>query len=310
MISSLVTGFAVFALTCGKINAYICVVLSVAVALVLYGIKGENTALTCHLSIDYHAQCSKLSGVNAQIKVIFALAMLFWVVACSSNLVSVFVLLSMSGITLFAGKTKAKYYLQTILVPGMFIALSSISLVFDWSMLPGLYFDIPLPGGYISVTQEAQTYALHVIIKAFAAVSCLYMLNLSTPMSEMIAVLRKARVPSLFVELLYLIYRYIFIVLAMLVAMGTASKARLGHANFRAKTTSFLGIGTALLLRSLKRARMSFDAMESRCYDGEIAFLTAHKAVKISHVLAMLLVFLVALVLWWLEESGVLVSIF
>ncbi len=310
MISSFITGIAVFALTCGKMNVYACVALSVSVAIALYCFRGKTTVLLSTVSIDYYAQSSKLNEVNAFIKLVFALAMLLWVVACPSNLVAIFVLICMSVITLFVGKTNASYYLKVILVPGMFIVLSGISLAFDWGVAPSLYFDIPLAGGYLSVTQEGQAHATGVILKALAAVSCLYMLNLSTPVSELLAVLRKVKVPSLLLELLYLVYRYIFVVLAMLSAMSTASKTRLGGANIRAQMSSFLGIGSTLLLRSLKRARLSFDAMESRCYDGEIAFLTEEKTIKIHQIVAMAAVFFATVALGVLEESGVLVSIF
>lgn len=53
----------------------------------------------------------------------------------------------------------------------------------------------------------------NLVLKALGAVSALYMMTLTTPLSEIIAVLRKAHVPKLIIELMNMIYRYIFIMI-------------------------------------------------------------------------------------------------
>ena len=49
------------------------------------------------------------------------------------------------------------------------------------------------------------------MFKALGAVSALYMMTLTTPLSEIIAVLRKAHIPKLIIELMNMIYRYILL---------------------------------------------------------------------------------------------------
>ncbi len=310
MIVSVLSGVAVFSLTYGSMNRYVVVCMSLLVAALMFLLRKKGQGHTATIAIDYHAQHSKLNKVNPQSKILFSLSMLLLVVACPFDLVGVFVFLMMAFITLFLGKTKISYYVLSLFLPGMFIVLSGLSLAFDWSAVPSNYFDIPLAGGFLSITREGQAHARSVILKALAAISCLYMLSLSTPMAELIDSLRKAKVPSVLIELFYLIYRYIFIVMQMLHSMNTASKSRLGNATYRAKYASFLGIGPALLLRSLKRARLSFDAMESRCYDGQISFLTEERPVKPVQVLGMMSVFLAAVALWVFEGIRGLVCLF
>ncbi len=305
MMLSVLSAVALLVLTYNEAYAYLCVGFSVLVGVALFFIQKKGNTHGRFISIDYYAQHSKLRGVSPQIKIVFALAMLFLTVACPLNVVVAFVLITMSAITLFLGKTKPAYYLSALFVPGLFILLGSITLAVDFSSTPFLYEDMVWHKGYMGITKAGQEHAVAIVLKSFSAVSCLYMLSFSTPMSEVLSVLRKAKIPSVLVELLYLTYRYIFVVVAMLAAMNTAAKARLGNANLRAGYASFFGIGFHLLIRSLKRASTSFDAMESRCYEGEIAFLTHTQQVKPAQVAAAVAVFTGTVLLWIVLETGV-----
>lgn len=53
----------------------------------------------------------------------------------------------------------------------------------------------------------------------------MYMLSLSTPVNQLVLVLQKLHLPSLLVELMNLIYRYIFILIDAADQMQTAAKA-------------------------------------------------------------------------------------
>ncbi len=304
MVASILSGVTIFALTCGKINITVCVTVSILFAgLVLFWRKTHRHKE--NISIDYQAQKSKLSVVNASVKMIFAIAMLAVVVASSSVTVAIFVLSAMSIITVAIGKTKLNYYASALLVPGIFIMLSAITLAVEISPRPLGYVDYEIFGAYLCITRQSQDYAILVILKALSAVSCLYMLNLSTPMSEMIATLKNARIPSVLIELIYLVYRYIFIVTDMLASMKTASKSRLGGASYRARFSSFINIGSALLIRSLMRARKSFDAMESRGYDGKLEFFTETKRVGGVQTAVFGGVFAVSLGIMFFSQRGV-----
>ncbi len=304
MISSILSAITIFALTCGKMNIYVCGALSLTIAAFVFAWRKKHSHGT-NVSIDYHAQCSKLNSVNAGVKMVFAICMLVLVVASSSAHVGVFAFVTMSFITLVIGKTKPAYYASAMFVPGVFILLSAITLTFEIGSEKLGYIDINLFGGYLSITRQSQQYATDVILKAFGAISCLYMLNLSTPMSEMISALARAKFPAILIELLFLIYRYIFIVIEMLASMHTATKSRLGDARMRARLASFLATGSTLLVRSLKRARNSFDAMEARCYDGKIEFLSQAKRVKMTQVFAMSGVCVAALAILIFAQWGV-----
>ena len=111
-------------------------------------------------------------------------------------------------------------------------------------------------------------------LKAMAGMSALYMMSLATPVSELVLVLQRLHLPRLLVELMNLIYRYIFILIDVSEQMQIAAKARLGCHSFRQSCKSFAQIAGNLFLVSLKKANAYYDALLSRGYDGKLEFLS------------------------------------
>ena len=100
------------------------------------------------------------------------------------------------------------------------------------------------------------------------------MMSLATPVSELVLVLQRLHLPRLLVELMNLIYRYIFILIDVSEQMQIAAKARLGYHSFRQSCKSFAQIAGNLFLVSLKKANAYYDALLSRGYDGKLEFLS------------------------------------
>lgn len=224
------------------------------------------------LSIDLYAQRSGLNGWHAGVKLCFAAACAFICVAARPVAVALFLFAVMTALTIFAGRTPVRFYVSLLLVPAIFIVLSGLALLIEITESPQGLLDIPAGGRYLSVTAHGQAAAFAVMVKAMGAVSCLYMLSLSTPVYRIIAALRRAGLPSVVVELMYLIYRYLFILLEAYRNMVAASSARLGYRSPGASLKTMLHGALNLFFISLRRASDSFAAMESRCYDGDILF--------------------------------------
>lgn len=235
------------------------------------------------LSIDALAQRSKLSAVNATLKTWGCLALVFC--AAFSKLPAAGLVLAavMLVLTVIIGRLPVHEYLSLLSLPAIFMLLSGLALLFDWSLLPNGVLNLPIAGGYFVVRAAAQARAALVMSRALGAVSCLYLLSLSTPMTEIIAVLRRAHVPNVVVELMYLIYRYIFLMLNMYSTMRDAAESRLGYDGLPRSLRTTGQLYGNLLARSFRRASACFDAMESRCYDGELRFLERAKPIRPLH---------------------------
>ena len=237
------------------------------------------------LVIDIIAQHSKLNKVNAALKFWTVLILLFLCVASNSVIIGLVLTVAMFILIVPFGGLHFHDYLSLLSLPVSFLLISALALLFDYGNLAGGVINLPVFQGYLFVSASSQLRAASVLAKALGALSCLYLLSLSTPMSEIISVLRRAHIPDIVIELMYLIYRYTFVLFEMYRSMKDAAKSRLGFVNFSISVKTTGKIYSNLLARSYQKAMKNFDAMESRCYAGEIRFLEHEKKVSLMQII-------------------------
>lgn len=228
------------------------------------------------LDMDYYAVKSGLAYVNPDLK--------FWsgiisLLLCllSRGFVSIVIAATMIRVILYFGRINAKEYWHLLLIPFTFILLSGIVLLVDISKVDEGIVSILMLHRYLVITWESLLTAVQISTKAMCSVTCLYMISLSTPMYEIIKVLRKCKLPEIMIELMFLIYRFIFVLLEAYSNMKTAAKTRLGYINWRRSYQTFFGICTNLFVIAFQKASRNFDAMEARGYDGNLKFLESEK---------------------------------
>lgn len=255
-------------------------------------------------SIDAYAYASHLRDVNPVFKAVFSVAVLIMTIAFDDPWVSLFVILSMGFLSVKRGGVDFLSYCGLMAVPFTFMLMGSLAIALGISARPFGQYWINLHFFCLYTSGAAIRQALFLMLKAFGAVSAMFMLTLSTPSSELISALRLLHVPKLIVELMHMIYRYIFIMCDTQRKMKNAAQSRLGYCDFKTSCLSFGGIASNLLIVSLKRAGAYYDAMESRCYDGDLRFLEKEKPVKASHA-ALAAVYLAALGgIFWLSAHA------
>lgn len=248
-------------------------------------------------AIDYNAYNSALNSINSAFKTIFFTAVLIYGIVLDSLVVSSFIILSMAFITVGIGRIKLSYYLRVMRIPALFIVLSITAVLVNFSRSRTGLFTLTIGGVNIFVTGEGIKRAVHIVIRAFGAVSCMYGLALSTPMADIIEVFRKFRLPELIIELMFLIYRFIFVLLAVVENMTKATVSRSGYNGIRSSFYSFGSIGKNLLLYSFRKANLTYDAMESRGYEGRIAFYSEERNIKAPEITFFILYFVVMICL-------------
>jgi cobalt/nickel transport system permease protein len=158
----------------------------------------------------------------------------------------------------------------------VFVLLAVAAVVFEFSK-EAQGWCISFGFTYLYTTPHMLIKGLFLFVRVMGAVSAMYFMTLTTPVHELIGVLRRFHVPAMFVELMYLIYRYIFILLETQRKMRISAESRLGFCDYRTSLKSFANIAGNLLIVSLQRAGNYYDAMESRCYDGALLFLEEKK---------------------------------
>lgn len=232
------------------------------------------------MRIDYYAYHSRMRNINPGIKMLLAVGTLLLTVGADRLILSLFVILTMSGVTLIMGRTPVRVYLHYMSVPLTFMLVSGFMIAAQFSGSAVGEWNLDLSLFFVCFTGESITQSVKVFCKAFAGVSALYMMSFSTPMNEIISVLQKMHMPRLLVELMGLIYRYIFILYDVAERMQVAARARLGDRSFRQSLRTFAAIAGNLFLISLKKANAYYDALLARGYDGKLEFLQEETPVK------------------------------
>jgi cobalt/nickel transport system permease protein len=131
----------------------------------------------------------------------------------------------------------------------------------------------------LSITRQGVDSAIIFFMRVLDSVSIAVLLVLTTRQHVLLKTLRIFRVPQLFVMIMGMSYRYIFLFLDIIQKMFVAIKSRVGFVSSaregrRVVTSNMAG----LWLRSYRLQSQVYDAMVSRGYSGEAQVLDEFKS--------------------------------
>lgn len=241
------------------------------------------------IAIDKLCYNSRLRYENAGEK--FAFSMITLCICVMSRSIEVGgIVLAVTGVLItWKGGVPVLRYLHFMTVPLTFLILSTLAIMFHISREPMDLFAIPLGDWYLTTGFHSFFYGLQLIMTALAAVSCLYFLAFTTPVPDILEVLRMLHCPALMIELMLLIYRFIFVLLETASSISTAQDCRLGNKDYRTSLRSFGMLDSMLMIRAVSRSNKLYDAMEARCYDGTIRVLSESRPPKKKVIAAIVL---------------------
>ena len=214
--------------------------------------------------IDKLCYRSKLRYVSAAEKLLYAVSSLMICVLTRSYAAALIVFIANGILTVGKGKIPLSCYVRLLMIPIVFLIVGTGAVFLNLSKVPMDAFAVPVGEIYITASRESAFWAVNLFITALAAVTCLYFLSLNTTMTDILGALRKMHMPRLLIELMMLIYRFVFILLHTASAIMTAQEARLGNRDYRTQLRAFGKMLTALFFISLRKANALYDAMEAR----------------------------------------------
>lgn len=225
------------------------------------------------LSIDRASRENRLYKLSCKVKILISFPL---ILACllSKTPYIPFLIFLFSGIIIVGlGKMNLGSYIRFLSIPIAFIFLGVLAILLNYSDVKLDLVSFKLLNGYIGISKASQIQSRYLVAKSFGAISSLYILSLTTPMSEIIYAMKSWRLPHIFIDLMYLIYRCIFIIYNMYTDMKLSAKSRLGYIDYKRSIKTTAKIYSNLLRRSYLASSKMFDSMESRSYHGEINFL-------------------------------------
>lgn len=180
----------------------------------------------------------------------------------------------MAGLTILGAGIPWRGYLRLAILPAAFLFWSCLALAVSFSGgdLPLVHF--PTLQLAISFSRQGISQAELALARSLGATLSLLFLALTTPMTEIMGLLRSLGAPKLLIELMTITYRQIFIFLEIAGRIRAAQEARLGYISARTALKSLSGMAGNILLSTLTRSRHNHLGLLARGYDDELHFLS------------------------------------
>jgi cobalt/nickel transport system permease protein len=214
--------------------------------------------------IDRNAQTNRWRRIPAAEKAALAIGMMV-VSLLSGWAAQLLIIALMSGLLIFGARVKARDVWNSATIPFSFIALSSAA------QLVTLHFEHGWP--VFGIAWEAWLPAMHVALRSFACVMALITLALTTPLTDVVQLLRRVGLSPEISDIALMMFRFIWLTLDC-VESGVQSQAnRLGYASYRGGLHSMGMLLASLLPRVLSRARRLEAGLAARGYTGELRFI-------------------------------------
>ncbi|HHY54320.1 MAG TPA: cobalt ECF transporter T component CbiQ [Chloroflexi bacterium] len=222
--------------------------------------------------IDAYAYSNRISKLHPAYKVGASLLALVLCLTLNRPLASLLILALMLGLTIFWAGVSWRFVLTLLLTEGSFLLAGVLGVAISVSTMPDAG-GAALGPFWVRSDAASVWLALNLFLRALGSVSAMNFLALTTPILDLIELLRRLRVPEVLVEVMGLTYRFIFILFDSLERMTLAQEVRLGFGNWRSSLRSAALIGTNLFIDAFRRSRILETALQSRAWDGALRVL-------------------------------------
>ncbi|MEK4148735.1 MULTISPECIES: cobalt ECF transporter T component CbiQ [Robertmurraya] len=220
------------------------------------------------LPIDQMAYCNAFRNVHPLEKGIFAASLLFFSLLLKNAASAIFIFVFMSIVIVKGAKIPLLYYIKLLLLPSFFLCTSVLFILFSVAPVSteilNILFQIEIANWRIYISVDNAEQVLELFLSVMAGVSCMYFLILTTPMQQIIWLLQKMRLPSLFIELFVVTYRFIFVLLENMNEIRIAQTSRLGYFRIKQSFYSLAQLIISIFVKSLKTAQDVQKASDSR----------------------------------------------
>jgi cobalt/nickel transport system permease protein len=219
------------------------------------------------MRIETAAYASRWQGVAPSAKALFALAGMgaAWIAQQPATLAALAAAMALTA--LLGARVPLRTYFAVALPPLGFLLLSCATML----ATPGA--DGAWHWAHAIMPAVART-----ALRSLAMLAALLGLVLTTPLPDLLSLLRRLRTPELLLDLMALCYRMLFVLRQAWFEGVTAQTARLGYAGWRHAWRSTGLLAGQLAVQVWQRAGALQMAADARGYQGTLRFLPAEFA--------------------------------
>jgi cobalt/nickel transport system permease protein len=226
--------------------------------------------------IDRYAYSNKIRGVDPAQKAGLALLMLLLCLLLNEPAVGLLTVAWMWGLAVGWAGLAPRVFGRVLLAELLFLGLATIGVALSVSLTAPVNpagWGVAVGPLHFSSDPESMQLAANLVLRALGAASTMNFLALTTPLVDLVDLMRRWRVPELLIDLATLMYRFIFVLLESLERMLIAQESRLGYRTYRRGMISAGLLGSQLFIDAYRRSQRLQTALEARGYDGVLRVL-------------------------------------
>jgi cobalt/nickel transport system permease protein len=280
VIIAIAIGVCAYIYTIGFVPGSISLVFAIITAILIFLAQRRHSD---EPSIDAFSWKSRLRDVNANLKGVFVVALTVLCLAADSIVVSLALFALGCVLTSILGGVPVSRYLSALAAPAAFVLVGGAALMLDFGNADGVTA-MALGTLRVVVVTDGRISAIRAAGRALGVISIVLSYSMSTPIGQVVELMRSLRVPEIVIELAWLVYRYIYVMFDTRRYMSQAAASRMGFSgNARSLKTHAL-IYAQMLFLGFRRSSDHMSAMDARCYDGSLSFLETRQRAKPTEV--------------------------
>lgn len=233
------------------------------------------------IPFDRFAYTNRLRHLPPTDKILFAIV-LFIISFFSHPPVHLLIIFWISfWIVSYAGIPLADY-VRMLILPAAFLLMSLPALFLElagteqfWSIADDAAVGFTISDWYLYASKQGMIQGGMILLRSMASIISLYFLLLTVPFVELLQAMRKSKLPPIIIELLLIMYRFIFLLLETAEQLSIAQRSRGGHAGFYRSMKDAARIVVQLFARTWQRYRQLSLGLAARGYSGELRVMTA-----------------------------------
>lgn len=222
------------------------------------------------LEIDKSAYLNNLKDVNPLLKTFITFMGILISMIIKSENIHIFIMLVMSFLIIFIAKVDIKLYLKCLKIPMIFLIIGVLLNLINISFENKDYiFSLNIFWIYIGITKFAIQSSIKIIFRSMSCITSIYFLMLTTSFNQLIILFKKLNIPQVLIELMVLIYRFIFIFIEEANEIYKSQQLKFGYINLKTSYSSMALLIKTLFFRMMKKYEDMSVILDIKLYDGK-----------------------------------------
>lgn len=217
------------------------------------------------LVIDKYAYNNRILNIPPLKKFLFYLVLMSLSFSSGIRIQIMFILL-LSPLICYVAHLKWKTYLKWLLLPLPFIIMSLITMMVSYTEFnsTNALLHVPFFNGYLVITQQGLEATERVFFRSYSCLTATYFFVLTVPFKQMLTLFKRLHLPKELLEIMVLMYRFIFIFLQEFIVMRDTLDLKFSFGSFRQSYKSMGLLASQLFTKLLIANRHMTEMLELR----------------------------------------------